>query len=691
MAVNTIVELTLQYWAPVDSTETPQFIRKGRGEWNVQVTESLVEQDDAIDDESAINESESLLPTMTAGELLTSQFLLALLCTGWLVATLAGFGVPAAVHIILASALLLGWLGFLAVNPWKLVDLRFLIAPILILAVGWLAPYWTHPQLWDQAAHLQIANRFLERWSWEPSGQGLGFAFRPQVIPGIAAVEMKWSGEQYHLVATPFLLLLGTAWILQHLAERWSNRSVGWMSVVVFLTFPVVVVTGRSMLVDVAVAGAVILTILKLYSAYEKGGFFAFFSLGFVAGCTGLAKYPYLYLGPYFVLLALVSRRQKSAIPVAIGWVLATLPFFLQNLIQRGNMLASLSTQIEGTVTSLTGDLDEYSTRQFLVEFVSEWTWMLLLLATAGSFWCWRNHRRELLISSIVLAPAIVLFGVVLDFGYPRYQIPWLLLLAAFVPAAAMIEIGKLDFNWLKERNVRAATVTATLLLLASLSNTVVTLLDEREDVLESTEYRWGVVGLFLDVEDSLPEDAVVLASASTNFGLFTGTRSLNYEQTEDPVYDSILLNGATHAFNQEPGPKLEWETNWTYLLGSPLTPVDVSYLGNKIAVLWSVDDARMASHAFWMNVSWNVEGAAEQFADVVVLDATATAEPPRDASISRIVRVQDGASVHEVAMLDAGVSTTAENLCSTIVTCSGLDRQEHLSERWVMWAMMVS
>lgn len=643
----------------------------------------LTKPDNTSDDNLTIESTQ----LMTAGELLTSQLLLVLLCTGWLVSTLAGFGIPSSIHIILATIFLLGWLGALTLYPWNLTDLRFLFAPVFILVIGWIAPYWTLPPLWDQAAHLQIANQFLDRWSWESSGQGLGFNFRPKIIPGIAAVEMMWSGSQYNLIFTPFFLLLGSAWILQHLAERWSNKSIGWIAISVFLTFPVIIVIGRSLLLDVALAGAVILTILKLFSAYEKNKIFDYFSLGFVAGCTGLTKYAYLYLGPYFLFLAFISQRQKAVTPLAFGWFFATLPFFLQNLFRHGSIFASLSTQVDGTVWSLTNKIDNYTILHFISDFMAEWS-LLLLLAIGGSFWCWQNHRNELLISFIVIAPAIVLFGGVLDFGYSRYHTPWLLLSATFVPAVAMFEFDNLNFKWFKERNVNFATMITLLILLASLSNTVINLFDERDDILKSEEYRWGIVDMFLDVEDSLSEDSVVLASASTNFGLFTGIQSLNYERTENPIYDSIILTDATHVFTQEPGPKLEWEDNWTYLLGSPLTPVVVSYLGDSIAVLWSVNDTRMSSHTWWINASWNVEGNVDQFADVVVLDATASAEPPHNAAISRIVRIPDDISINEVAMLDTGISTSVENLCLSIVTCSELDRGDYLNERWIMWAV---
>lgn len=81
---------------------------------------------------------------------------------------------------LLTSVVLLGHL--LHRGQWHLRDLRWLWVPAIIAVTSFVDPSWTGPMLWDQSDHLQTANRYLGRWSWEPYHMDQDFAFRPKVV-----------------------------------------------------------------------------------------------------------------------------------------------------------------------------------------------------------------------------------------------------------------------------------------------------------------------------------------------------------------------------------------------------------------------------------------------------------------------------------------------------------------------------
>ena len=139
----------------------------------------------------------------------------------------------------------------------------------------------------------------------------MSYSFRPEIVSGIAAIEMWITGSVNSVFFTPTLFLLACAYSIQHIAEKYSSKQLGFLAAVIFCFFPVVVSYGRTMLLDVAVAGMIISVIHHLLIIIEDGSEKSFLVLGILSGIIGLTKYPYLYFGG-MICLVLVAKQMKN-------------------------------------------------------------------------------------------------------------------------------------------------------------------------------------------------------------------------------------------------------------------------------------------------------------------------------------------------------------------------------------------
>ena len=191
---------------------------------------------------------------LSLGHQITLQLMPVLMIIGAIMSLGANFWLPPLMLLTVCFALMLYWCYTLRDLRLEWKDLRFLILPILIFGTGYLTHYHLVPAFYDQAYHLQISNRILDRWAWEPTHQGMSYSFRPEIISGIAAVELWLSGQDSTAYATPTILLVSTAWSIQHVGEHFSNSKWGFISGGVFCLLPVTILFGRTMLLDIAVA-----------------------------------------------------------------------------------------------------------------------------------------------------------------------------------------------------------------------------------------------------------------------------------------------------------------------------------------------------------------------------------------------------------------------------------------------------
>ena len=171
---------------------------------------------------------------LSLGHQITLQLMPVLMILGAIMSLGASFWMPPLLLICICIALVISWFYSIKNHRFEIKDLRFLIIPIVVFVTSFLTYYHLMPAFYDQAYHLQISNRILDRWDWEPTHQGMSYSFRPEIISGIAAIEMWLTGETSTVYVTPTLLLITTAWSIQHVGEHFSNIKWGFISGIVF-------------------------------------------------------------------------------------------------------------------------------------------------------------------------------------------------------------------------------------------------------------------------------------------------------------------------------------------------------------------------------------------------------------------------------------------------------------------------
>ena len=620
------------------------------------------------------------------GERVTRELLPLLLFIGAFMSIGAGLGLPPEVLLIVTHAGILWWIFTLRKDHLSIQDIRFLAVPGLICFITFWSSFPSIVAEYDQAYHLQISNRILDRWSWEPYHQGIAYSFRPELLPGIAAVELSWSGEIYNITVTPFLLLLATGWTLQHLSEKVVSKTLAILPSIAFLHFPVVLEFGQTMLADVVMAGAFMCVVLYWLEFGKDGSPKSLFYLGMLSGCCGLLKYPYFYLGPWLILILFLSRQRDSLSYLFAGWVIPTGLFLFRNTLVRSDPLGPMDSQIKGVVLSATSDFGNYTYQDFLLDYSHQWPSLLLVLAFVGTALAMPEKREAIGKMWLMALPAIVLHGIILDFGEIRYSTPWLAILTIGIPL--LFDARKVHPS-LQRTSI---STTIAVVLMISLGGMVGTMMEDKDmsgrDVSSVAEYRLKHAEMFIQVGQAAPESAVLLAGKDITVGLYAATETYRFgAPSNDPISDSIRVVEATHVFTHPTHNRFDFERNWTYLLGSPIQPfADVS-TDKAEGYVWSVDEERLEQRAWWLTVNTTINGTGGQSGDLIWLKRNATVSWPDNTSVTQIVRYEGG-EISAQSFTDLLSNTGGAVLCDTIEECSKVERSTHLDEQWLMWGV---
>lgn len=621
--------------------------------------------------------------TVSWGERFTLEFMVGLLFIGAFMSLGASFWLPPFVLLMVVHVGVIVWLYHLRTFKFDRRDLRFLIAPAAILLIDIWSSFPSLPPFYDQAYHLQISNRILDRWSWEPYHQGIPYSFRPELMSGIAAVELAWSGEIYLVSVTPFLVLLGTVWMLQHLSERMTSKPLALLPPVFFLLFPVVIELGRTMLLDVLIVGSLVCVMLYWFDSNEHSTQKSWVTLGLIAGCCGLVKYPYFYVGPWLILLMLYEHTRQEAKFVFCGWSVPTALFLIRNTVKQQEPTGPMNSQITGTYLSATSEFGSYTFDIFTEDFLAQWPLALFILAALGTVLIQKEHRPTLFKSWALLLPAFLLFAFILDFGWVRYSTPWLALLSLGIPSA--MQSGRL-FPKSIQRKTTIAIGTVVMMCMVTIAQGMVEDQNLRGQSGEQVvDYKSKHRDLFVEVGEILPEDSVLLAGNDITVGLYASNEAYRFGPSTDPVADSILVVDGTHVFTHTSMNRFSFELNWTYLLGSPMTPfADVS-TEHVNGYVWETDHVRLDERRWWLENPGVVNGTGGQSADMVWLDEGATFSWPENTAPHLIVRFE-GPSPN-AGVFNALLSKEHPDvLCRTLESCYELERSTYSNEQWLMW-----
>ena len=624
-------------------------------------------------------------PTSSWGERFTLEFMVGLLFVGAFMSLGASFWLPPFVLLIVVHVGLIAWLYHLRTFKFDRRDLRFLIAPAAILAIDIWSSFPSSPPFYDQAYHLQISNRILDRWSWEPYHQGIPYSFRPELMSGIAAVELAWSGEIYIASVTPFLVLLGTVWMLQHLSERMTSKSLALFPPVFFLLFPVVIEFGRTMLLDVLIVGSLVCVMLYWVDSNEHSTQKSWLTLGLIAGCCGLVKYPYFYIGPWLTVLMLYEHTRHEAKFVFCGWSVPTALFLIRNTLKQQEPIGPMNSQITGAYLSATSEFGSYTFDIFTEDFLAQWPLALFILAALGTVLIQKEHRPTLFKSWALLLPAFLLFAFILDFGWVRYSTPWLALLSLGIPS--VMQSGRL-FPKSIQRKTTIAIGAVVMMCMVTITQGMIEDQNLRGQSGEQVvDYKSKHADMFVEVGEVLLEDSILLAGNDITVGLYASNEAYRFGPSTDPVADSILVVDGTHVLTHTSKNRFAFERDWTYLLGSPMTPfADVS-TEHVNGYVWETDHTRLDDRAWWLENRAILNGTGGQSGDMVWLDEETTVSWPENTAPNLIVRY-DGVSPSADLFTALLSEEHPDVLCRSLETCAEVERSTHLDEGWLMWGV---
>ena len=610
------------------------------------------------------------------------QLMPILMILGAIMSLGANFFLPPLVLIIFSSAVVIYWFSTLKNLDFRLEDLRFTIVPLAIIATGYLTLHDNLPAFFDQAYHLQISNRILDRWAWEPTHQGMSYSFRPEIVSGIAAIEMWITGSVNSVFLTPTLFLLACAYSIQHIAEKYSSKQLGFLAAIIFCFFPVVVTYGRTMLLDVAVAGMIISVIHHLLIAIEDASEKSFLVLGLLSGIIGLTKYPYLYFGGMIWLVLLAKQMKIQAKFLAIGYGIIIGLFFIKNLIHTGSIIGPMQSQIFGTFASMeaiSADSVTYTPNNFLSELYQEWTFVTLCLSIYGTALIIKNNREFLLYSWLCISPAILLHGFILNFGEVRYSTPWLALICIGIPAS--IHYSNFEFG---NKTADSKVPSMIILVLLLLSSTSVTL--NAEGTFDSSEKLYKIrtdwMKIYEQTGELLEDDSVIITGSDITMGLHSQTETYRPENQYYPYLQAIEKFDATHIFTQDQRYRFDIDVNESFLFGSPIEPLASISVNGETGRIWEVNHGRLEQADYWQNNSLDIDSSI-QSGDFVWVPSNTNFELPDNVSIFRILATGDSLNLDE--LFDAHINSSLLK-CDSEESCSSIDRSNHLEENWAFW-----
>ena len=621
---------------------------------------------------------------LSLGHQITLHLMPFLMLVGAIMSLGANFWLPPFLLLGMCFALVVYWIYTMKDLRFQLKDLRFLILPSVVLGIGFLTHYHLIPAFYDQAYHLQISNRILDRWDWEPTHQGMSYSFRPEILSGIAAVELWMTGRTSSVLVVPAVVLIAAAWSIQHLSERFSDWKFGFIASAAFCTFPIVVIYGRTMLMDVALAGMIV-SVLHHLELTDKLQSSKLIAIGILSGIIGLTKYAYFYLGGWIVIVLLMRKEYEKSKFIAIGYSIILGLFLIKNQIRTGWILGPLQSQITGTmvsIDSIAGGAVVYTPDQFLSEFVEQWPILLLCIALYGTALLVRYEKKIITDYWILILPAIFLHGYILNFGWIRYSTPWLALLTVGIPAA--LWHSRNEFGEQLHR-LKIPSILIGILVVSTISPTFHGIKNENENAgFSSFDQRKAWSEIYTGVGSEFDKSSRVITGMDITLGLYAETPSYRYEDPNYPMLQAINKFQASHVFTQDTLFRYDIDINSTFLFGSPIEPVKEYTSNEHIGRLWKVNSDRLDQSDWWRNSTIEVNGNGAHFGDFVWLENGSNFELLEDTTIRRIYEVNTELVLGEI--FEVLANNRQNLLCDSVEVCSEYSRTDHLEQNWGVW-----
>ncbi len=538
-----------------------------------------------------------------------------LCASGWLIYSLWTIGLGGWFGPILSLCALFSGLVFAIKNSqWEINDVRWLVAPTIVLFFTWYIPWWDyHHQRYDTGAHLRMALTFIDFENFYFT------EYRSPVIPGILSIDLLISGSTYTAFYAVICLFVTSLWQFQHLAERWTSETRALVCMIVISLLPVFRYWGQMAMTDVAAAAMWIFTLHVLIKS-ENDTISLRFSvlLGLAAGMTFLAKQTHVYLFGLFGWLLIKDRKFRRAIGFVAGWFIITSPYLLDNLFTSGEAFAILSGQTKFAVNSMTGVRDSYTTETFISEFFAEISIFLLLASLGGIMLLFVKNRIDFVSVLVMVSPLLLLNAVILDWGEPRYNTP-IFALVVILSCISILDKEKMQFTRIdREGYASIFSFFSVFIMLIAGSTHALSLPDDSEKSHEYNQNRDLWTKFEIEVLDGFEEDKTLLAGRANSIMLMTGVDTYRYKPNyflcdceDDIILNSILAYSPDYALTTNVGQYFGWEKDFDWQLGhSHIELHDIHYQGWWSAALWRIDNTSYLSpDEYYSNYTGRVTG----------------------------------------------------------------------------------
>ena len=531
---------------------------------------------------------------------LTLFILPAIMMAGWIInlSWIIGFD-STLIPCIIFGSIVLVVLYSLIIIEWSLSDLRWAIAPICVVILADQLPWWQmkHVGLTDGMYHLIQANHYIGQIDNIPHHQGQDFLFRPPIVPGIFSIELLFFDTVSY---TPLILLSFTCWQLQHLCERWSNKSLSSLIVIVIILVPVFRYWGQLPYADVPVAG---LWIFLIHIAIQDSKSNLSVRLfGGVAGLVFLTKYVFIYAVGISCWLYVKDSSGKRAKVFLQGWFSITLPFFAFFCLTQGNPFSALTPQTNFAIDSAFSVVGEHDFFMWWEHLISQISIFGILGLFIGSYRLYTEFREEMKVIIVLLFPLLVIHIFILDFGTERYHTPWIALFLCICVAGLPIpeHIPKFREQILFRNNI----ISAMIVLLIATSN-FSTISEEIENSERYISPRLDLYEFHIQNANELDEDSILLTGHDIPIILALDIEAYRFINSENTIRDSINEFDATHIITSDWNPRYQWEKEPIVLLGNRyIEPLSVNIDNNKLGILWEINYSASVSPMLQTNAS---------------------------------------------------------------------------------------
>ena len=185
-------------------------------------------------------------------------------------------------------------IDFIKKSKVRQEDIRWLVAPFLIIILSKYLPWWDYTQSWNDASfHIIQSMNFVGISDWIPP---LGMSYRSPIVPGVLSFEFLFGEQTNQIFTIPILLFILTSWQIQHFSEMFSSKITAIVCVCFFILLPTVRYWGQMAMTDIPSTGMWFFCMsLFIHSEQNLSQNRFIILLGACIGLLFLTKYTFIY------------------------------------------------------------------------------------------------------------------------------------------------------------------------------------------------------------------------------------------------------------------------------------------------------------------------------------------------------------------------------------------------------------